>query len=255
MLGCVGERRDALAAEGLGQADRLAAGGTQMGVVHEAVNGGGGQGFRHQLVETGGVQVGRDGHRSPFVGGVDEPVEPFGGVGPYGKKAYVVDHHELGAQDAGDGPVHGVIGTVTSDEHTEALEAEPRDPPSGFDRGVPEGFEEHRFAGPVRDPDRLQQLRALLPCEVRVTSATHPLSGQLLMALSFQRRNGVLMLVVTLPDGTRGTIAAAATGVFGEGAVQATPAVLSAEGFRHLHGLVAALKSGARKHARPKTRK
>jgi len=52
VLGCVGERRDALAAEGLGQADRLAAGGAQMGVVHEAVNGGGGKGFGHQLVET-----------------------------------------------------------------------------------------------------------------------------------------------------------------------------------------------------------
>ena len=111
------------------------------------------------------------------------------------------------------------------------------------------------LADTERDPDRLQQLRALLPCEVRVTSATHPLSGQLLIALSFQRRNSVLMLVVTLPDGTRGTIAAAATGVFGEGAVQATPAVLSAEGFRHLHELVAGLKTGARKRARPKTRK
>jgi hypothetical protein len=75
------------------------------------------------------------------------------------------------------------------------------------------------------------------------------------MALSFQRRNGVLMLVVTLPDGSRGTIAAQATGVFGESAVQAAPAVLSAEGFRHLHGLVVALKGGPGKRARPKTRK
>jgi hypothetical protein len=75
------------------------------------------------------------------------------------------------------------------------------------------------------------------------------------MALSFQRRNGVLMLVVTLPDGSRGTIAAAATGVFGESVVRAAPTVLSADGLRHLHGLVMALKGGAGKRARPKTRK
>jgi hypothetical protein len=112
-----------------------------------------------------------------------------------------------------------------------------------------------RFADPDRDPDRLQQLRTLLPCEVRVTSPTHPLSGQLLQALSFRRRNGVLMLVVGLPDGSRGTIAAAATGVFGERAVQAEPTVLTAEGFRQLHGLVVALNGGAGKRARPKTRK
>jgi len=47
---------------------------------------------------------------------------------------------QLGAQDAGDGPVHGVIGTVTPHEY---LEAEPRDPPSGLDCGLPEDLEEH----------------------------------------------------------------------------------------------------------------
>jgi hypothetical protein len=100
-----------------------------------------------------------------------------------------------------------------------------------------ERLQEKCFARARRDTDRLQQLRSLLPCEVTVTSPTHPLSGRLLTALSFQRRNGVLMLVVTLPDGSRGTIAAQATGVFGESAVQAAPAVLSAEGIRHLHEL------------------
>lgn len=88
-----------------------------------------------------------------------------------------------------------------------------------------------------------------------MTSATHPLSGQLLMASSFQRRNGVLMLVVTLPDGSRGTIAAEATGVLGKSAVQATSTVLSAEGIQHLHGLVVALKRAATKRARPEERK
>ena len=126
---------------------------------------------------------------------------------------------------------------------------------TGFDGQTGQADGQHRFADARRDPDRLQQLRSLLPCEVRVTSPTHPLSGRLLMALSFQRRNGVLLLVVTLPDGSRGTIAAQATGVFGESAVQATPTLLSAEGCRQLHGLVVALKGGAGKRARPNTRK
>jgi hypothetical protein len=109
------------------------------------------------------------------------------------------------------------------------------------------------FPGALRDPDRLQQLRSLLPCEVRVTSLTHPLSGHLLRALSFRRRNGVLMLVVTLPDGSPGTIAAEATGVFGEGAVQPEPTVLSDEGIRRLHGLVEVLKCSPRKRTSPNT--
>jgi hypothetical protein len=111
------------------------------------------------------------------------------------------------------------------------------------------------FARARRDPDRLQQLRSLLPCEVRVTSPTHPLSGQLLQAHSFQRRNGVLMLVVTLPDGSRGTMPADVTGVLGDQRAEGVPVVLSAEGVRQLHALVIALKSTGRRRAGPKTRK
>jgi hypothetical protein len=33
----------------------------------------------------------------------------------------------------------------------------------------------------------------VLPCEVRVTSKTHPLSGRLIVARSFKRVNGVLL--------------------------------------------------------------
>jgi hypothetical protein len=68
----------------LGQADAVAAGDANVGVVQEAVDGGGGQSFGHQLVETGGVQVRRDRYRSAFVGGIDEPVEALGGVRRYG---------------------------------------------------------------------------------------------------------------------------------------------------------------------------
>jgi hypothetical protein len=74
---------------------------------------------------------------------------------------------------------------------------------------------------------------------VRVTAPTHPLFGRLLEAASFKRLSGVLYLVVGLPDGTPGTIAAGATSVFGDadmGEVGAT--VLSVEGARRLRSLV-----------------
>jgi hypothetical protein len=46
---------------------------------------------------------------------------------------------------------------------------------------------------------------------VRVIAETHPLFGRLLVARSFKRWNGVLLLVVDLPDGSPGTIRADAT--------------------------------------------
>ena len=61
----------------------------------------------------------------------------------------------------------------------------------------------------------LQHLRAVLPCEVRVISRTHPLSGRLVAARSFKRLNGVLLLVIELPDGSPGTIPADATDLLG----------------------------------------
>jgi hypothetical protein len=63
--------------------------------------------------------------------------------------------------------------------------------------------------------DRLQQLRAVLPCEVQVVAETHPLFGRLLAAKSFKRWNGVLLLVIDLPDGSPGTIRCDATDVLG----------------------------------------
>jgi hypothetical protein len=82
----------------------------------------------------------------------------------------------------------------------------------------------------------------VLPCEVRVTSATHPLSGRLVAARSFKRLNGVLLLVIKLPDGSPGTIAAAATDVFGPcDAAGPAAVVLDAAGWRRLRELVAVL--------------
>jgi hypothetical protein len=97
------------------------------------------------------------------------------------------------------------------------------------------------FANSYSDGDRLQQLRAVLPCDVRVVAESHPLCGCLLAARSFKRWNGVLLLVVDLPDGSPGTIRADATDVFGPGGSQGVVSVLDAAGLRELHRLVGRL--------------
>jgi hypothetical protein len=107
--------------------------------------------------------------------------------------------------------------------------------------GQPDG--EMRFAGAWSEGDRLQQLRAVLPCDVRVIAETHPLCGRLLAARSFKRWNGVLLLVVELPDSSPGTVRADATDVFGVGGPQGAVSVLDAAGLRELHGLVRRLCS------------
>jgi len=97
------------------------------------------------------------------------------------------------------------------------------------------------LAGPQREGNRLQHLRAVLPCEVRVISATHPLSGRQVAARSFKRLNGVLLLVIELPDGSPGTIPADATDVLGPAEVAGLAVVLDAGGWRRLRELVVAL--------------
>jgi hypothetical protein len=94
------------------------------------------------------------------------------------------------------------------------------------------------FAGARSGGDTLQQLRAVLPCDVRVIAETHPLFGRLLAARSFKRWNGVLLLVVDLPDGSPGTIRADATHVFGGCGPQSAVSVLDAAGLHDLHRLV-----------------
>jgi hypothetical protein len=94
------------------------------------------------------------------------------------------------------------------------------------------------LAGAGRDSDRLQHLRAVLPCEVRVTGEAHPLFGRLVKASSFKRLNGVLHLVVELPDGSPGTIRAEATDVLGVEGAPGPAVVLDAEGLRRLRALV-----------------
>ena len=56
-----------------------------------------------------------------------------------------------------------------------------------------------------------------------MVAETHPLFGRLLAAKSFKRWNGVLLLVIDLPDGSPGTIRCDATDVLG--VVEPGPAV------------------------------
>jgi hypothetical protein len=112
----------------------------------------------------------------------------------------------------------------------------------GFDA---EADREVRLPESGKDGDRLQQLRAVLPCEVRVTSKTHPLSGRLVAARSFKRVQGELLLVIELPDGSPGTIRADATDVLGDVEPAGTGTVLDAAGWRRLRALTSSLSAGS----------
>jgi hypothetical protein len=97
------------------------------------------------------------------------------------------------------------------------------------------------LAGAASDGDRLQHLRAVLPCPVRVTAAGHPLFGELLAASAFRRFSVVLHLVVVLPDGSPGTIRADATDVLAAAGPGPAGTVLDAAGVRALRVLVTAM--------------
>ncbi len=111
------------------------------------------------------------------------------------------------------------------------------------------------FPHPGADSDKLQHLRKLLPCDVRVTSTVHPLFGQLLSATGFKRRDGVLFLVVVLPDGSPSTIPAEVTDVLGGHETSPLVSVLSVEGIQQLRLLVTALAPSRPSRSRAKTRK
>lgn len=86
----------------------------------------------------------------------------------------------------------------------------------------------------------------MLPCEVLVTAAAHPLSGCCLTAYAFRHVDGVLHLKVKLPEGLPGLIRADATDVQGApDEPQLAGLVLDAAGLRELRGLVLRLGDGA----------
>ena len=68
----------------------------------------------------------------------------------------------------------------------------------------------------------------------------------MLPASGFKRWNGVLLLVVGLPDGSPGTVRADATDVFAAPPVEPSPLVLDGDGIQRLHGLVVAVAAAAR---------
>jgi hypothetical protein len=70
------------------------------------------------------------------------------------------------------------------------------------------------------------------------------LFGRLVKAASFKRWNGVLHLVIELPDGSPGTIRADVTDVLGLVAAEGPAVVVDAEGLRRLRSLVTVLGSG-----------
>jgi hypothetical protein len=111
------------------------------------------------------------------------------------------------------------------------------------------------LAGAGSDGDRLQHIRAALPCDVRVTAAIHPLFGRLLAARDFRRVDGVVFLVVELPDGSPGTIRVEATDLLGMDPGVAVVTVLDVEGLRALSGLVRTLQTRPRIPARPRNGK
>jgi hypothetical protein len=117
-----------------------------------------------------------------------------------------------------------------------------QDPLPGVAGGDAEGDRHVGFPGAGSDSDRLQHLRAVLPCEVRVTAATHPLFGLVVAAHQFRRADSVLFLVVTLPDGSPGMVRADATDVLGGPAVEPGVTVLDGDGVWALRALVARLK-------------
>ena len=128
-VGVSSEGLDSFAGGGLGEADAVAVGDDDVGVVEESVNERGGDGAGHEFLEPGWVQVRADRDGAFLVGGVDEPVEAFGRVDRKRQQPDVINDDQICAQDRGDGPVDGVVDSVCSDEGAELLDAEPCDGP------------------------------------------------------------------------------------------------------------------------------
>jgi hypothetical protein len=219
-------------------------------------HGGGHNGIAEDFSPATEGLVGGDDHRRPFVARRHQLEEQVGGLGLEGDVADLVDDQQRDATEAGELVVQAALGMGLTETADPLGRGGAGDAMAGLAGPDAEADGQVGLAGAGRDGDRLQQLRAVLPCEVRVTSVTHPLFGRLLRAGSFRRRGGVLLLVVTLPDGSPGTIPAEATNVLGDSVAEGgAMVVLSADGFRRLHELVVALRPGRRNRVRSQTRK
>ena len=103
--------------------------------------------LRHEFVEPGGVQVRTQRDGAFLVGGVDDAVEGFGGLGCDGEQADVVDDDDVGAHDALIARPVVSSARPRSDDAAEVFEAEPADVGAVVDRSMSEGFEEVALAG------------------------------------------------------------------------------------------------------------
>ncbi len=200
--------------------------------------------------------VAADPERDALVGRCHEPEQQLcTGVIERGE-AKLVDDHGVRTEDLLDHLADGVVCEPSIQRLDKLGRGEVAHPLSRFDGGMAEGDEDVALAGAGRDSDRLQQIRQLLPCDVRVTSTKHPLFGTVLLARGFKRWKGELMLVVVLPDGSPGTLSVAATDLFGtERATELQTLVLSVDGVRRLQVLVESLSPAKRSAIRAKTRK
>ena len=131
----------------MGEADAVAGGLADVRVVEQPVDRRGREGLGHELVERGRVQVGGDGDGPFLVGGVDEPVEPLGGVLRDREQADVIHHDEVRPQDSADGFADAVVGAVPADQDAELFEGEPGDLQALLDRLLTEGLEQERLTG------------------------------------------------------------------------------------------------------------
>jgi hypothetical protein len=223
---------------GLAHPERVAVGDDDAGVVQQPVEDAYGGGvFGQEAAPLLEGPVGGHGQGASFVGGGDESEWQLGAGVIEGREADFVDDDQLGAQQGVDDLADGVVGQAAVEGFDQVDGSEVADLVAGVHGGDTQPDEDVTFAGAGSEGDRLQQLRAVLPCEVRVVAETHPLFGRLLAARSFKRWNGALLLVVELPDGSPGTIHADATDVFGGGGGDGAVSVLDAAGLRELRRL------------------
>ena len=108
--------------------------------------------------------------------------------------------------------------------------------------------------GPL--PHEIARVLAHLPERVRIVWPHHQLCGAELAVHSWQRINGEIHLLVTLPDGSNACLPAAATSLWEPFVHDESPAVmLSADHIRQLRQLLDALQARTRRRHRSVGRK
>jgi hypothetical protein len=186
-------------------------------------------------------QVRADGDGGSFFSFGDDLEEQFGAARVELDVAELVEQEQVeaavAADDAGQLPLVGGFGELVNQLGGGGV----ADPAALLAGGQAQADQQMGLARAGSDGDRLQHLRSVLPCSVRVTAAVHPLFGELLAASGFRRSAGVVYLVVELPDGSPGTIRAEATDVLVAAGQESVAAVLDAVGVRALRALVAAM--------------